>query len=182
MYFDQYHVTKSQLERRLLDETDYEARHKIKCDILEHNTRFLADFKRYMSKKGFALQKKSRWGFYGPKRVFYRDYVNILYWKSRWGYERTIEIRKIRGLKKINHSEKSQDPTKKSRETYELVIHTIDDEESHVNALFTPAIMSATTTVTAFHSSDIYREIIFRFEFEEDRDLLYDSIQLLMVH
>lgn len=181
MYFDQYHVKKSQLEHRLLDETDYEARHKIKCDIVDHNTRFLADFKRYMSKKGFTLQKKSRWGFYGPKRVFYRDYVKHLYWKSRWGYERTIRIRQIRGLKKINLQEKIPDPTKKSQETiYELVIQTIDDEESHVNALFIPAMMNE--TISTFHSSDIYREIIFRFEFEEDRDLLYDSIQLLMVH
>lgn len=172
MYFLDYSQTKGHLERRLMDETEYEARHRIKCDIHEHNTRFLIDFKKYMGRKGMALHKKSRWGFYVSKRIFYQEYGNQLYWKSQWGHERSIQIYQIRGLKKMN-------PNGNQSTRFDLVISTDMDDNSPVNGLFIPAL-------SVHHSSTydpgIYREIIFRFEFEEDRDLLHDSIQLLMVH
>ena len=171
MYFLDYSQTKGHLERRLLDETDYEARHRIKCDIHEHNTRFLVDFKRYMGKKGMALHKKSRFGFYVSKQIFYQEYGNLLYWRSQWGYERSIRIYQIRGLKRI-------DPKANQSAGFDLVISTDIDENSQANGLF----IAALSIHNAAYTPGIYREVTFRFEFEEDRDLLHDSIELLMVH
>ena len=172
MYFLNYSQTKGHLERRLLDETDYEARHRIKCDIHEHNTRFLVDFKKYMCRKGMALRKKSRLGFYVLKRIFYQEYGNRLYWKSQWGHERSIQIYQIRGLKQI-------DDQNLDSIGYDLVISMDIDENSAASGLFIPAL---SLHHSAAYTPGIYREVTFRFEFEEDRDLLHDSIQLLMVH
>ena len=171
-----------------MDETDYEARHRIKCDIHEHNTQFLVDFKKYMGRKGMALHKKSRWGFYVLKRIFYQEYGNQLYWKSQWGHERSIQIYQIRGLKKIDPNgnqsttflgdRRSPEGSRESSGFY-LVISTDMDDKSPANGLFIPALSIHHSST---YDSGLYREVTFRFEFEEDRDLFHDSIQLLMVH
>jgi hypothetical protein len=187
MYFDQYYHTKGLLEKRLLDETDYEARHKIKNDMIAHNAQFLTDFKRYMSRRGFLLKKKSRMGFYVPKRVYYRQYGtrHHLYWKSRWGYERSIQIHQIHSITKEDTKADTKADTKgylsgENQPYYQLIIqcNSTGEEGWMSNGLFTPIVDSA-ISVGVFPSH--YCEVCFQFEFEEDRDILYDSIQLLIV-
>ncbi len=179
MYFDRYYHTKGLLEKRLLDETDYEARHKIKCDMIAHNAQFLNDFKRYMSRRGFLLKKKSRMGFYVPKRVYYRQYgtQHHLYWKSRWGYDRSIQVHQIHSITK---EERKSDPSNENHIDYQLIIqcNSMGEEGWMSNGLFTPMVESA---VSVGVYPPYYREVCFQFEFEEDRDIIYDSIQLLIV-